>query len=267
MKKIIAFDIDGTLLTSQEIVSKPTKDILKKLSDEGHHLVICSGRSNEAIKDLIKQIDMDSAFEYIVAFNGAMVENIKTGEVLFEQRLSIEDARNLFDLSNEFELELIVYYNKSILSKTSTVHNYTSVKKRGFKCDYISSANEIIIPPHKLIYVGEKESLDRLEPKIKEQISHKFSIARSGLHFLDFNSIGIDKGNGILKVSDALKINIQDVVAFGDSSNDYEMIKKVGVGVAMGNSTPDILKIADVVTLSNDEDGIVEFVNKYILNN
>jgi Cof subfamily protein (haloacid dehalogenase superfamily) len=265
MKKIIALDIDGTLLTSTKEVTENTKNILHRLHQEGHHLVICSGRSNEAIKDLIKQLDLWGAFEYIVAFNGAIVENIKTGELVVEQRLLLDDVKMLFDKSYDYDSEVIVYYNKSIMSKTERVHNYSTVRKRGFTTEYIKDSSRIKVAPYKFLYVDEKEVLDRIEPTIKESFNSKFAIARSGPSFLDISPFGIDKGKSILKVAALLNTPIEDVIAFGDSSNDFEMIEAAGVGVAMANSTQDILDIADEVTLSNDEDGIVHYINQHIL--
>lgn len=85
-------------------------------------------------------------------------------------------------------------------------------------------------------------------------------------NFLDVNPFGIDKGKSILKVAICLNTDIKDVIAFGDSSNDYEMIEAAGVGVAMGNATADTLEICDAVTTSNDEDGIVKYIKEFVLN-
>jgi len=158
--------------------------VLHQLHQEGHHLVICSGRIKEAIKDLIKQLELWEAFEYIVAFNGAIVENIKTGEMLVEQRLDLDDTKMLFNLSYQFDSELIVYYNKSILSKTEKVHNYSTVSKRGFTTEYITDSSQIKIAPYKFLYVDESKILDKIEPIIKKEYSSKFAIARSGQKLL-----------------------------------------------------------------------------------
>ena len=125
--------------------------------------------------------------------------------------------------------------------------------------------NDIVYPINKCLIVGSPAPLHDLELRLSQRLKHEMELYRSADYFLECVPLGIDKAESIGKLIDILGIKRQEIIACGDGYNDVSMLKFAGLGVAMANASEDIRQLADVVTLSNDNDGVGQIVENYVL--
>ncbi len=115
---------------------------------------------------------------------------------------------------------------------------------------------------YKMIVVGDAAALDDVRAHVPDSMLSDFTMARTDPHYLEFMPHGCSKGQGVVTLGRMLGIEPQEMIAFGDAENDLEMIKRVGAGVAMANAQQLVRDNADYITLSNNEDGVADFLNR-----
>lgn len=249
--KIIFFDIDGTLYDPVIGVPESTKEALKLLNQNGHIPIICTGRTKAIIPENIKNL----GFYGIVAGAGTYVEY--DGHIIHHKVEGADFARDILALLKENGIKFIVegpeyvYYDGSDQSK-----EYEKVKKELNSIGY-DKARALEFGDYRMnkitCHIPEEDCMKAILPKIEE----KFHLIRhqSG-KFVELAPIGYTKATGIKYLLAYLDRDREDTYAFGDSTNDIEMLDYVKYGIAMGNSYPEVLEKARYRTKSLKEDGI-----------
>lgn len=291
MYKLVVIDLDGTMLNSYGVVTNKTKEVIKKVEEQGIEVVIASGRPIDSIKEIAKEIESKN---YFIAGNGAIIYDIKNDEIIYEKTLSKEKVLEIIKICEENSISYNIYTENEILA-TSLKYNVLYYHKENLKKEE-SKKTKINLVKNMYDYVKNKEDARFLKiticdenktvfnsiiRKIKEikdievlEISHmsrktikqgteEFEIS---YYYTEISAGDVDKWNAIEFLMEKLKIKKEEIMAIGDNLNDKKMIENAGLGVAMGQSTPVILKLADEVTSSNDEEGISEILQKYYKN-
>jgi len=291
MYKLVVIDLDGTMLNSYGVVTNKTKEVIKKVEEQGIEVVIASGRPIDSIKEIAKEIESKN---YFIAGNGAIIYDIKNDEIIYEKTLSKEKVLEIIKICEENSISYNIYTENEILA-TSLKYNVLYYHKENLKKEE-SKKTKINLVKNMYDYVKNKEDARFLKiticdenktvfnsiiRKIKEikdievlEISHmsrktikqgteEFEIS---YYYTEISTGDVDKWNAIEFLMEKLKVKKEEIMAIGDNLNDKKMIENAGLGVAMGQSTPVILKLADVVTSSNDEEGISEILQKYYKN-
>jgi 5-amino-6-(5-phospho-D-ribitylamino)uracil phosphatase len=240
--KLIALDMDGTLLNSNGEVSAENRAAIKEAKEKGIQIILSTGRSRLSCSEYAKSLQLNS---YLVTVNGSEIWG-PTGELV--QR-------------NKVDAELIQWMWE--LSKTH------STKFWAIGCEGVWH-NEM---PDNLLDInwlkfGFEIDDDAIRENIKNSLSEKgsFEVTNSSLTNLEVNALGINKAMGIKAVCDILDISMENVMACGDSLNDIAMIKECGWGVAMGNAQEIIKQTANAVTDDHNEDGVAKAIRKWALN-
>ncbi len=260
--KMIFLDIDGTLYNTKKEVTEYTKNILNKVKLKEINIVLCSGRSNQSVCTISKQIN---ASKYIIANNGAFVYNYVDNVEIFESVIEEELLYKMWDICEQENIELILE------SKEQEYINTLIFRKE--LDGYIKINNIRDILDKKIFQIVINMEKNRENKKIRDMLSNEEKIwtpnygigVRS--FFFDINNTNIDKGIGIQHLIEKLGIKKEETIAFGDGINDCAMFKECGIGVAMENAKDELKNIADYITLKNDEDGVARFIEKHILDN
>lgn len=264
MKKIIFFDLDGTLLTSRREILKENIDTIKKIREKGIEVCLCSGRQKEAIRKYQK---LSGAGKYIICTNGAEIYDTEAEDELYAAPLEEEVCIKLFEYAtaNNIFMRIDTKYGRYI-----NFPEYQILGEVLMEEDYKKFFRE-----NKVLQfsVGSltSEIIDKIEEGINKtgymKVVNRFvsSIIPAKLHVLNIVNSSVSKGNAILGLCKYLKIDPKDAIGFGDDFNDIPMMQAVGYGVAMGNASDDVKKLAKEVIATNDEPGIAEFLNKLIL--
>jgi Cof subfamily protein (haloacid dehalogenase superfamily) len=268
MYKLIALDMDGTLLRKDKSISDRTLKALAAAREKGVKIVLATGRPVKGIKRYLDYLGLDSDDEYAVTFNGSAVQTGKSGNMLFERFITGSDLFCIYELSLKYGVHIHAFNEKGQLI-TPVLNKYTDVEAQINGINIHVSDFTTIKPEDKIIkvmLVDEPEKLDVVYKRLPKELFTKFSIMRSAPIFLEFLNPEINKGLGLSVLSRELGIAREEVIAVGDAGNDIDMIKYAGLGVAMGNAFPEVKEIADYVTVTNDEDGVAEVIEKFILN-
>lgn len=256
--KVAAFDLDGTLTNSQKIITPSTLEALRMLQENRVQIVLASGRPYYGIRPLALQLGLNQTGGFVLCFNGGKIINCKTEEVLYSNTLSVAHAHRVFDLAREYNVTVLTYSDDKIITEYADdpyVQIEGNINK--MQIQQVSSLTDTVSDPvNKALIVGDHEKLKKLMPILQEQLSQTADIYFSAPYFLEVVPKGIDKAASLAFLLRLIDLTSSDLIAFGDGMNDASMIQYAKIGVAMGNAAPGVLKIADYITDSNDEDGV-----------
>lgn len=265
--KLIALDLDGTLLTSDKRISEANKKALQAARERGVHVVLTTGRPLQAIGTFLEELDLLGENQYSITFNGGLVQE-NTGRVLDKVGFTIEDVRTIRRVTNDLDLPLDVLYGGDVYSLPSA-HESLYLTCNPLLNKIVASDEEM---PEDFVYnkavsAVDAAFLDAQIPKIPAELHERFEIFKSRDILLEWSPKGVHKANGLAKLIAHLGIDQLEVMACGDEENDLSMVEWAGLGVAMQNASQHLKDVADVVLpVTNDEDGIAWAIEHYVLN-
>lgn len=263
---LIALDLDGTLTNERKEITPRTYDALMLAQQRGAKLCLASGRPPYGMRPLALQLHMDEYGGMLVCYNGGHIEECGTGRVLVEQTLSEDLLPQLVAYQKESGLTLMTYHEKTIYTEQPQ-NPYVMQSSRNNKMrihgvgDFIRDTPR---PINKCLMVGHPSLIPQWETRMATEMGDRMHILHSTPYFIELLPPGIDKGIALNTVLDYYGMQRQHLIAFGDSHNDIDMLRLAGIGVAMGNAEEEVKAAADVVTMSNEEDGIATFLEKYL---
>ncbi len=270
--KMVAFDLDGTLLNSEKKMSEATIEALEKAIAQGVVVLPATGRPLVGVPKELKDFP---GIQYAVTANGARVVNIKTGETVCESTLALEMAEKILDIFDRYDCHQEIFANGvSYANKKCEANIYDYFKSRHhaeytlntrkFVGSVRMQARELGLPLEKVqAMFCDEESFKDAKNKL-DQLEGIVATDAIGMNW-EVNRAGTDKGNALIELGKILGIEKDEIMALGDGMNDYAMIKKVGFGVVMENGVDELKKIAKHITASNDEDGVVKAIEQFVL--
>lgn len=275
MYKLIAVDLDGTLLDDDKNIPEDNVNLMKELIDSGYEIVIATGRRYWEAKNLIKDIDRPMV---ILANNGNIVRDLKDDRLLIKKYLDIEDFKKVVKESRKrglYPLIIVDDYENGIdvvveIGNASEFHNiYLSRAKERYKEveDYLKAEDLNILS---VVYAGDKNDMEGLYDYINERYpnvykSHLMENIQAAEALLEImNPLG-DKWLSLLDYAKEKRIDQSEIIAIGDDNNDAEMIKNAGLGIAMKNGSQLVKSIADIITEKDNNESGVAFELRKIL--
>jgi len=240
--KLIALDMDGTLLQDDQHVSNYTKEVIQKALVQHVQVVLCTGRPLNMCYDYAKDLQLDS---FIVTNNGAEIWTVEK-KLIEQHTFDVGKVEALWHIGNERSL-----------------HMWTVAADKVFRF----SSRPANFEDHEWLKIG----YGNLDEATKNELLHKLQgdetieITNSSPNNLEINQVGVNKVHAVQRLCQLSNITMEEVMAVGDSMNDFKMIKEVGLGVAVANAQQEILDISDVITTSNNEDGVGKAIEKYVL--
>ena len=266
--KLVAIDIDGTLVDDQKKLSQKTIETIKKVKKKGVYVVLCTGRPVVGIIDYLKQLDLLSQTDYAITYNGAQVENIGQKKVIATNLLTTKDYEQLLTLSKKAKVKSqIVTASSKLYTTDKDISPYTVMDAFYTKMPlYYRKQEELICQDvAKFMLVDTKEKIDLALPYFSEEICANYYTVRSEDCFFEFMHKDANKGQAMLNLANYLGIKQTETMALGDQKNDLTMLKLANLGVAMENASAEIKKYAQKITLDNNHDGVAEALEKYVL--
>ena len=264
--KMIVMDIDGTLTTDNKIISQRTKAALTYAQEKGIIIALASGRPPEGMKQFSQQLEMEKHHGILLAFNGGSVLDAQSKQKIYEKSIPLDRAKAMLKHLENFPVTPFVFQGSYIYSSDKNgykVEHERSVS--GLKTKEIyPMAEKLDFSPVKIVSAAPHDILVSVRDKIMEPFEKEFTFIMAAPDYLDCNRKGISKGDTLVKICKSLHISLDEVIAFGDEQNDLSMIKYAGLGIAMGDACKELKEVADEITLSNNEDGIVAILEKYL---
>lgn len=267
MYKLVAIDMDGTLLKEDKTISERTKNAIQSAKEKGVTVVLATGRPIEGVSRYLEELGMYSENDYVLSYNGALIQKTKSKEAVAKVALKGEDLHYLRRLSNELGVNIHAFSEKEGLI-TPKISKYTEVEADINKIEIheIDIDNivddEVII---KIMMIDEPEILEVAMEKLPKEVYEKYTVVRSSPFFLEFLNKKVNKGVGVELLAKHLGLNKEEVMTFGDAGNDLHMIEYAGLGVAMENAFDEVKEAADYITDSNENDGVAKAIEKFIL--
>lgn len=269
MYKLVALDMDGTLLNSQKAVSPRTKQAIQAARDNGVQVVLASGRPLEGMTKYLDELGMTGENDYVLSYNASLVQRVESKTVIRKQIMTGRDAKNIASLANDFgtfihaftpERGLITPQNNPYTEHESVINGVPTTV-----LDFAELADdeEVI----KVMMVADPEILTAAINQLPESLYSQYTVVQSAPFFLELMNPNSNKGTGVAMLAEHLGLDASEVICMGDAGNDHHMIKYAGLGVAMGNATDDLKAIANHVTDTNDNDGVAKVIEEFVLKN
>lgn len=271
--KMIAMDMDGTLLNNSKEVSEFSKEVLDRAAEEGIKLVVCTGRIFTSARFYAKIIGTKAP---IIASNGAYIREKDRDEAVFQRYLSGDCIEKVVDISIKHGLYPHAFtsdtiYTKKLLffSANYTRWNESLPEEDRVKIELIENFDSMINGKENKILkvVVADDNIDKVK-KAKEEIRNELDVAVFSSLDNNFEVMapGVSKGSAVKMLADYYGISNDEIICFGDNENDKSMIQLAGLGIAMDNATDELKKVADYITDSNERDGVAKAIEKFVLN-
>ena len=261
--KIVFADLDGTAMNSEGRFSDYTKNVFKQLTDKGIYVVLCSGRANS---DMMQKSKEACSSSIIISSNGSMVFDYKKNNKIYESTIDMSAIKDIWDFATSNDMNIT-------LNGTYKRFKNESSKKIGVVISSLDEIDEeitqIVIDTkefEKITYLRNLvQSYDDLEAKnYGTQIFNNFGPTDDGFE-MDIVNKDNNKGLAVRKLLRYLQLSEDTALCFGDQANDNDMFEECGITVAMENGSKDLKAKANYVTSSNDNDGVAEFIENYLL--
>lgn len=290
MYKLIAIDLDGTLLNSYGQVSEKNREALRKAQEKGVQIVLASGRSTNSVKNIANELGDNN---YIICGNGSLVYDLQNDEIIYDKFIEKKKALQIIKICEENSIYYNVYTENMVIAKSLSnnvlfYHQENANKPDSRKTkinlveniyDYIQnienenilkftiSDNSSIIFNSIIKKLREIKNIDVLDVAhmSRKIIKAGTEEVQMAYYYTEITSENVDKWNAIKWLAERLDIPNEEVIGIGDNVNDKLMIENSGLGVAMGNSAPYIKEIADRVVASNNDDGVAEIIEEIIV--
>lgn len=240
--KLIALDMDGTLLNEENVVTENTKRIIKQAEQQGIYVVISTGRPLATSISYAKELELSS---YIITTNGAEIYTVEE-ELIEQHTINATKMEQLWHIGNDKKLNMWLLASDAVFVQARRPNDFAAH-------DWLKIGYDHLDEVDKLHVMEQLKQVQDLE------------ITNSTPENIEVNEKGINKASGLRTLCSRLEIEMNEVMAVGDSLNDFKMIKEAGIGIAMGNAQDDILNIADYVTSTNREDGVAKAIETYAL--
>ena len=266
--RLIALDLDGTLLNDAKELTERTQRALEAASRSGIEVVLSTGRPVTALPQEVAHFPY---IKYALTADGARIENLRTGELLFEGLIPKEMVRPIYDIFDDYDvIEEIYIKGQGYISErdidhleeytTNPAHAAYARRTRKRVEDIHDLLDQDIDKAHALFksFEDREDAMRRIRQIADLELCDAFPIN------LEVSAPGINKGEGLKILGEKLGIGTKDMMAFGDSNNDSAMLQTAGVAVVMDNAYESVKEIADMIAPSNEEDGVAAVIEQML---
>lgn len=289
MYKLIAIDLDGTLLNSKGLISKENKDAIKKAQEQGIEVILASGRSKDSIKNFATEINSN---KYLIAGNGALAYDIRKNKDIYDKSIKKKDVLKILEICEENSIFYSLHTKSSILTKSLNYsplvyHSENLAKPEDKKTsitiipnlyEYVKSNNRekylkiSIQDADKSIFSNIIKKLKHIknvdvievEHSTKKMLKINDEEITMQYYYTEITRKNINKWSAIKCVSKKLGIKKKYIMTIGDNINDKEMIEHAGLGAVMGNSALAAKHIGDMVVADHNSNGVAEAIEKIL---
>lgn len=279
--KLIATDIDGTLVNSKGKIPSWTKEILLKWQKQGGKIALVSGRNYTDCIPLIEDLHLSEYGGYIIGANGQFIQNCTTHHKTEQEKLSIEQCLWIIDSAKSMQLVSVLGFNNHLYNVGTGFSLFVSklysvARKLQWiyrQVDGYPQTNTTDIRPYlteglgKIGFFSRYQKLLQFEKKLHQEFPNQFDTYFVAKNWLEVTKKGTSKGNALIQLCKIEKLNLEETIAFGDGGNDLSLLETAGIGIAMGNSMPQLKEKADLICDSNKNEGLAKFVEQHLLHN
>lgn len=266
MKKLLAIDMDGTLLNWRKQISKRSINTLLRVQEDGNIVVLASGRSYERLIKYANKIKLKEYGGYMATLNGSTIFNVKTGEILRNSAFDYEVLKELFHFLDELNVDYSIYKKDTIYEGENSKFLYRIYRKLTRKSlkhvNYIFTEN---VEVNKVIINEKKSKLEEIQRNILAKFNDRVEVSITSFLSIEITAKNGSKGFAILDIAERLGIDKENIWSFGNHGNDISMFKISGRSIAVKNSVDKLKALATDITDSNNNDGVAKYLEENLL--
>jgi hypothetical protein len=270
MYKIIACDLDETLIRTDRKISDEDKEAIKKANKQGVKFVLATGRGFNSVQGTLKELGLyDLEDEYVISYNGGAITENKGNRLLHFEGIPFELAEQFYKRGLDYDVCIHIYtkdmvyaynYVQEEIEYLAGRQEVTEIFDRNI--DFLKGQDIV-----KALYMNTDFAyLKKIENDLKD-ITRNIDVSFSSNRYIEFNHQGVNKGQGLLSLAELLGVKREETIAIGDNYNDLSMIKAAGLGVGVQNAVEGMKKDCDYITKATcNENAVAEVINKFVLN-
>lgn len=264
--KMIAMDLDDTLLDKQLRINDTDKLAIERAKRAGVKVVLATGRMYRATLPFARKLELDTP---LITYQGALVKNPDHGDTVLHHPVPMDCALEVLERVKPFGYHVNLYRDDNLIIAGESPESRIYESISGVKAIEVGDLSNYVLEekfdPTKVLVIAREEQLDQLAPELKTVFGEKLHITKSKPHFLEFSHPRANKGEALAAVAGYYGIGREEVIAVGDSYNDLEMLDYAGLGVVVDNARAEIKARADFITCANTEGGVARVINRFII--
>lgn len=270
--KMIGLDLDGPVLTEKKELTVRTREAISRALAQGVVVLVATGRPWMGVPEELRHFP---GMHYALTSNGARIIDTQTDQVIEEHLLGPDLAQKVLEICGKYDTLQEVYFDGQGYAPADKMNCVEKYHKNPSMCEYMRKTR---IPVDDISELVKKENrgLDKVQALFADmnerRAAWKELEAEDGLELvgslrynIEINAAGVNKGKGLVNLGRMLGIRREEIMACGDGDNDIVMLREAGFGVAMANGEEKVKEAADYITLSNEEDGVADVIEKYVL--
>ena len=263
--KLIAADLDGTLMGEDAIISPKVKDAVRRAVEKGVRFTIATGRAFDSALLFAQELGVNAP---LICYQGGLIKDHLNGRVIHERSVPLLLAQEIIRFTRQRELHLNVYVDDGrayVERVTPEARYYTDIAKAPVYPvgDLLAFLNR---DPMKFVIVLSDDAATKpLITELETLFAGQMRFVRSYSCFVEGVPLDVSKGNALTRLTDHLGLALEETIGIGDNDNDLELVERAGLGVAMGNASPTLKAAADYIAPPVDEEGVVEVIERFVL--
>ncbi|MBO8129376.1 MAG: HAD family phosphatase [Peptococcaceae bacterium] len=260
--RLIAIDLDDTLLGKDLVIAPRNLQAIRHAKEKGVIVTLATGRMHRSAAAVAQQIGIGGP---IIAYQGASVKNVTTGEVLVHYTVPLALARDIIRVVKPYGYHINVYVNDELYMERLTEEGRRYAKLSGVEAHPVGDLREFLkADPTKVVVISGEDQIEELLQEMKPRFGAHLHVTKSKPVFLEFSHPRATKGQALAFLARYYGIDRREVMAIGDGYNDVDMVEYAGLGVVVGTARDEIKHRADYVT-SSGEEGVAEAIEKFVL--
>ena len=267
--KLIAFDMDGTLLNSRKQIDPETLMAIEKADEAGKIIALSTGRCMPELAEYIEQI---KGLKYIIADSGAYIYEVSSGKVIFKKSLAPEIVQSIFNQTVNMDILFQIHSDEAVVEKDKQAkmeYYQIGVYRKLFDeiMVKVDDIREYFKKNHPPVYKFNLFSPDTEQRDLLKNMFSRLPIqmCNSEITAVECSPVGTSKGTGLIKLCEYLNIPVRESIAVGDADNDLDILRTAGLSVAMANGNENVKRAANVIVSDNDHGGCKEAIDRYLM--
>ncbi len=267
--RLIAADLDYTLLDKDSKISARNKKAIQNAVYRGLKFTIATGRMFKTSVAYMNDLELDHDWP-IINYHGALIKTAKSRKTVYHRPMDNKVAVDLIETTHKMGCHVSLFIGDNLFVREENEHTRYYQSLTNIELQPVGDLSNFLkqkkANPTKMSIISWDGHIDKIEPDLKALFGEKLSILQSRPYFLEITDKKATKGQALRWLAGRSGIKAEEVIAFGDGYNDLDMISYAGLGVAVANAHPEVLKAARLVSSSHNEDGVAEVIEKYVLN-
>lgn len=265
--KMLFLDLDDTLLSSDLSISEENLDAIRRASEIGVKVIICTGRGIFSVQHIAEKLKIEWNNCYIICLNGGAVYKGFPPVLIKERLFDNKSASLIYDTAKKYGVDIQIYRDDMLILDNISERVQMYIEKLKPKYILIDSIADYDGEIAKVLLSGSNDILLKIEKELNPKLKGKYNIFLSNPNYLEFTACGTTKGEAMAELSEIIGVDLSQTIAIGDSFNDMSMIQTAGLGVAVRNAVEPLKLRADYITKStHDENAVAEVIDRFIFN-